>query len=219
MYTYVCIHETVLASEDKRKVETIEQELQEYKYIIGLETSEYEHYHFYVKMTEKQYYNFAMKIFRNKYKLRGRATKGCPRQYGKEKNIKNHEKMARYTCKDKNVRSNMTKEEIDEVLGMKLEEVKNTKKASKYEKMKEYVEQLISHDGYENTRDDIMASETIKVAIISFMRENKMHIRKSTIESYYYYFRTNTDNDKWNLSSLEIYEQIYNCHSQKYQYA
>ncbi len=28
------------------EVETIQQELHEYKYIIGLETSEYEHYHF-----------------------------------------------------------------------------------------------------------------------------------------------------------------------------
>ncbi len=171
-------------------------------------------------MTEKQYYNFAMKIFRNKYKLRGRATKGCPRQYGKEKNIRNNEKCARYTCKDQNVRSNMTKEEIDEVLGMDLEEVKNTKKRSKYEKMLEYVEQEISHDGYEDTHNDEMASGTIKISIINFMRENKMHIRKSKIESYYYYFRANTQIHKWGLTSLQIYEQLYNCYqAHPYQHA
>lgn len=202
------------------EIETIQQELHEYKYIIGLETSEYEHYHFYVNMTVKQYSAFAQRIFRKKYQLQGRATKGKPRQYGREHNIKSHEKISRYTCKDQNVRSNMTKEEIDEVLGMKLEEVKNTKKRNKYEKMLEYVEQQISHDGYEDTHNDEMASGTIKISIINFMRENKMHIRKSTIESYYYYFRANTLIHKWGLTSLQIYEQLYNVYqAHPYQYA
>ena len=53
------------------EVETIQQELQEYKYIIGLETSEYEHYHFYVKMSIKQYSAFAQRIFRKKYNHTG----------------------------------------------------------------------------------------------------------------------------------------------------
>ena len=201
------------------EAETIEQELKTFKYIIGLETSEYEHYHFYVKMTVKQYSAFAQRIFRIKYKLLGRATKGCPRQYGREHNIKSQEKMARYTCKDKNIRTNMTKEEIDEVLGMDLEEVKNTKKRSKYDKMLEYVAEKVSHNGYDDTRDDFIATETVKVAVIGFMRQENMHLRKSTIESYYYYFRANTDNPKWGLSDIEIYEQIYNCYSQKYNYA
>ncbi|AXQ65696.1 MAG: putative replicase [Cressdnaviricota sp.] len=198
------------------EVETIEQELQEYKYIIGLETSEYEHYHFYVKMTEKQYYNFAMRIFRNKYQLRGRATKGCPRQYGKEKNIKDHEKMARYTCKDKNVRSNMTKEEIDEVLGMKLEEVKNTKKKSKYEKMIAFVEKDLNR--LWDTRDN-MGTREIKISIIDFMRDEKMILRKTTIDSYYYYFRTETQYQDWKSTSTSIYETLYNDHQREYNYA
>jgi hypothetical protein len=173
-------------------IDTIQDELSKFKYIIGLEKTDYEHYHFYVKMTEKDYYNFAMRVFRKKYKLRGRATKGAPRQYGKEKNIKSHEKIARYTCKDKNVRSNMTKQEIDEVLGMKLEDVKNTKNKCKYHEMLEYVEtQLLTGNGYSEPFEKGQELETrlVKIEIINYMKTQKMILRRTTIDSYYYYFR------------------------------
>jgi hypothetical protein len=202
------------------EVETMEQELLNYKYIIGLETSEYEHMHFFVKMTIKQYSAFAQRIFRKKYKLLGRATKGCPRQYGREHNIKSQEKMARYTCKDQNVRSNMTKAQIDEVLGMKIEEVKNTKNRNKYEKMLEYVEEKLKHNGYHDTHNDPVANEQVKIAIIGFIRENTMHVRKATIENYYYYFRMNTKIQHYGLTDTQIYEQIYNIYqAHPYQYA
>lgn len=200
------------------EVETIEQELQCYKYIIGLETSEYEHMHFYVNMSIKQYSAFAQRIFRKKYNLLGRATKGCPRQYGREHNIKSQEKIARYTCKDQNVRSNMTKEEIDEVLGMKLEEVKNTKKKSKYDEMMVSVEKALEQPAYVEEYEG-RRTRVVKIAIIQFMREQKMVLRKTTIDSYYYYFRCNAKNEHFQSSSEQIYEQIYNDFEQEYNYA
>ena len=45
---------------------------------------------------------------------RGRALKGVPRQYGKENKIRDIQKVARYTCKDKNVETNIPEEELDE---------------------------------------------------------------------------------------------------------
>ena len=194
------------------EVETIEQELQCYKYIIGLETSEYEHYHFYVKMTIKQYSAFAQRIFRNKYKLRGRATKGCPRQYGREHNIRSPEKIARYTCKDKNVRSNMSKEQIDEVLGMDLEEVKNTKKTSKYDEMEKFVTKKLNnwHTNNDWEIGNNHSTRTIKIIIIMYMKENKIMLRRSTIDTYYYYFIANSSEERYQEDAIEIYEQIYN---------
>lgn len=192
--------------------ETIEQELCNHKYIIGLETSEYEHYHFYVKMTVKEYSALAQRIFRKKYKLQGRATKGCPRQYGRMHNIKSQEKIAQYTCKDKNVRSNMTKEEIDEVLGMDLEEVKNTKKKSKYEQMEVYVTDKLNnwHKNKDWEIGNNHSTRTIKIIIIMYMRDNKIMLRRSTIDTYYYYFIANSSNENYQEDAVEIYEQIYN---------
>lgn len=195
------------------EVETIEQELKDYKYIIGLETVDYEHLHFYVKMTVKQYSAFAQRIFRKKYTLQGRATKGTPRQYGRMHNIKSHEKMARYTCKDQNVKTNLTSEELKAVLGMNLEEVKNTKKKSKYEEMEKYVTGKL--DNWHINKDWEVSStsystRTIKTIIIMYMKENKMMLRRSTIDTYYYYFIANSSNEKYQEDAVEIYDQIYN---------
>lgn len=195
------------------EVETIQQELQQYKYIIGLETSEYEHYHFYVKMSVKQYSAFAQRIFRKKYALQGRATKGCPRQYGRTHDIKSQQKMATYTCKDKNVRSNMTESEIEEVLGMKLEEVKNTKKKSKYDEMEQYVTKKLNNwhirKDWEVSKTSF-STRTVKIIIIMYMKENKIMLRRSTIETYYYYFIANSSNENYQEDACEIYDQIYN---------
>ncbi len=76
------------------------------QYIIALETSATvgEHMHFMLYVKEpKDYSNFAQNVFKQKFTLRGRATKDSPRQYGRVKDIKDIQKMMAYTVKDKNV--------------------------------------------------------------------------------------------------------------------
>jgi len=82
------------------------------RYIIAKETAEShddtngEHLHFLVEMDAQNYKNFSEALFRKKYKLRGKATKDHPRQYGRCKDIRELPKMIAYTIKDKNYITN-----------------------------------------------------------------------------------------------------------------
>ena len=76
------------------------------QYIIAYETSETvgEHIHFLLWSEEiDDYHKLAQNIFKRKYNLRGKATKGKCRQYGKVKKIEDIDRMMAYTVKDKNV--------------------------------------------------------------------------------------------------------------------
>lgn len=104
-------------------LDQIEQTLQQYditSYVIAVETEPYEHYHFLVKMgSNTDYHNFKQTVFIKKYKLRGRAIKDQPRQYGKVTNINDVEKAYAYTLKSKNtdlIRTNLKDEEIEEFM-------------------------------------------------------------------------------------------------------
>ena len=190
-----------------KECDRICKDLEPYKYIFGMETSDYEHFHFLVEMSDKQYHAFSKKVFKDRYKLRGRATKGAPRQYGKEKNIKDIQKIARYTCKDKNVRTNLTEEELDDLLGQKLEECKNTKMESmeNIKKCMLYVEKkwenfiikknngnvnfVIADGKLETQFKDLETWDHPQICceIINFMIENDINIRRTTIDTYYLY--------------------------------
>jgi len=76
------------------------------QYIIAYEHSPTvgEHIHFILWADElDDYHKFAQNVFKRKYQLRGKATKGKCRQYGKVKNIDHIDRMMAYTVKDKNV--------------------------------------------------------------------------------------------------------------------
>lgn len=97
------------------EIETLEKMLIKYidasaSYIIAMETAkdshsetQGEHFHFAVQMDDKQYERFRHTVFTNHYKLRGRATDGKPRQYGKVKEIRDQTKFLAYTVKDQNI--------------------------------------------------------------------------------------------------------------------
>lgn len=79
-------------------------------YIIAMETApnshketKGQHMHFAVQMDDKQYDLFRRACFTNYYKLRGKAIKDLPRQYGKIKHIRDETKFLSYTVKDKNI--------------------------------------------------------------------------------------------------------------------
>lgn len=104
----------------------LENTLKEYdigSYIVSAEVSSTsheatkgQHFHFLVEMTDQDYTRFSKRVFIDKFKLRGRAVKGLPRQYGKVKQIENLEQMKRYTVKDGNFRTNLTDTEIQELV-------------------------------------------------------------------------------------------------------
>jgi len=104
----------------------LENTLKEYdigSYIVSAEVSatsheatKGQHFHFLVEMTDQDYTRFSKRVFIDKFKLRGRAVKSAPRQYGKVKQIENLEQMKRYTVKDGNFRTNLTDTEIEQLV-------------------------------------------------------------------------------------------------------
>lgn len=192
------------------------------KYIMGLEKDKYEHFHFLVLMTKREYTAFAKRLFIDKYKLRGRAVKDKPRQYGKEKEIRNLEKYTKYCIKDQNFRSNMSHEEIEMIIKDKIENVRNTKsdpmrfKNLLLDYLNDHVTKYkpshypsgICHGEYE---DNYLARE-IKIKIVDFMRKEKCIIRKSVIDMYYYYAISYSENANLKQSSAKIIDSLYyNC--------
>lgn len=195
----------------------IRQDLARYetKYIMGLEVSSYEHIHFLALMTDKEYRAFSMKNFIKERKLRGRAVKGLPRQYGKEKEIRDIEKYAKYCLKDQNYLTNMTKDEIEDIIKMKIDDVKNTK--SKNANSVQLKEELIKY--VEDEMEHIIGNgqlinyktkyhRNLKIAIVNFMRKKEIGIRKSTIDMYFYHIIAYSNNNL-KMASADIIDILY----------
>ena len=101
------------------QVDYLEDTLREYlsctQYIIAMELSpegETQHFHFLTDMSLEDYHRYAQRVFRQKYQLRGQAKPGLARQYGKLREIHDFERMAAYTVKDGNIRTNMNPADI-----------------------------------------------------------------------------------------------------------
>ena len=196
----------------------IAQDLARYetKYIMGLEVSSYEHIHFLALMTKQEYHSFSKKNFIVKYKLRGRATKGKPRQYGKEKEIRDLEKYAQYCLKDQNFISNMSKDEIEEIIKMKIDDVKNTK--SKNANSVQIKEELIIYCNQNmgcKPSNSLHCCEVwnqyhrlLKIKIVDFMRIKELGIRKSTIDMYFYHVVAYSEH-QLKMSSADIVDSLY----------
>ncbi len=114
-------------------------------YIIAYENSAKvgEHIHFMLWSEDpKDYSRLVQNVFKNKYRLRGRATKGLCRQYGKVKEIEKLEKMMSYTVKDKNVDykvgDNLTKEDVATAISNSYKREDNLGKLNKI--MQEYID-------------------------------------------------------------------------------
>lgn len=113
------------------------------EYIIAMEVSSTvgEHMHFLLKPEDQDsYHKLAQNVFKQKYKLRGKATKGKCRQYGKVKEIENIQKMMAYTVKDGNCIIKVEdKKQIETALMESFQKVDNLGKLDKI--MKEYIDE------------------------------------------------------------------------------
>ncbi len=126
----------------------LEEKLLEYDigyYIIAAETAEDkhkktkgQHFHFVVQMTEKDYNAYVKRVFKDKFKLSGRAGNGEGRQYGRVKAIEDIIRMKAYVMKDGNFRSNIPKDEQLELLSIAF------KKDEKETELKEFRDRLMA---------------------------------------------------------------------------
>lgn len=178
---FMCALEAHYSSYEELTIDLLKKDLLYYKdkikkYVISHEIADDgkheetkgSHFHFLVQMTPEDYHNFCKRVFIDKWKLRGRAIKGKPRQYGKTKEIRDVDKALSYCVKAMDegkdtIRTNMSKEEIECAFAHSF---KKSKKKNDYEDLMKHLAKL-----------DLKNSYDIKIEIISYYRLNKLKKR------------------------------------------
>ena len=159
------------------------------EYIIGLEIcsshkeTDGQHFHIAVEMDDKIYDTFRKSVLVNHYKLRGRATKGLPRQYGIVKQVRDETKFLAYTVKDQNIITNITdKSRLNKYIEQSYKrEEKQTFEKSVFEYLDAklppfdcalsttYPIQLKILDYYRNNTDKLPALSTLKYLSLKYL--------------------------------------------------
>jgi len=193
----------------------IVQVIQEYdigEYLIAAETTTEahketngEHFHFVVQMNDKDYHKFSKRLFIDKYKLRGKAVKDKPRQYGRVKKIEDFNRMCAYTVKDGNIKTNM-----DAVTLQSFKDIafKSKEKQDFRDKLMEFM--TTKFYGY-NNQWDIPVCPSFKhlgIAVIEYYRKEAigLPVTKTQIEAHIRYYQMYVDK---NIDSDTIFCQMF----------
>lgn len=186
----------------------------ETEYIIAHEEGKNSHFHFMVKITDQEYHNFCQDYFKKKYQLRGRAIKDKPRQYGKERNIKDLSRSMMYTLKDGNYRTNMDEDYIQKLYE---ESFKKDEKEKDKEKLFKHLECIkFTKPSYDDNWNKIGESKQIQIltAIYKYINTNKdckLSLSRTAINNYYLSYLRITDNI--NMEEKISLQMIFNSHS------
>jgi len=195
------------------------EKLKEYdigSYLIGYETEPYEHTHFLVQMTTANYHNFSKSLFKDKYNLRGQARNGLPRQYGKLKKIEDLEKMASYTIKSGNIKSNMPQDEINKYFEksfIKKEKQKLHQEVFEHLENKNIIDFKLTELSGKQYMEQMPYHEIIrqiKLLIINYLRINTdINMCRSNINSYTQYYLKHTKNFEETEKNNLIYSLLF----------
>lgn len=132
--------------------------------------------------------NFVKKVV-SKYGLRGN-TKGGRRYYGTLKEpIRDLEKLRIYCSKDGNVISSLPNDELDRLAKSSFKKDNLEIK----EKLVKHLDEVVKSKYWNQTFTDgttyYITDKKLAIEIIKYMTENKIHLRKSLLESYVIYYR------------------------------
>lgn len=175
----------------------LEQTLQEYPiglYLMAAETTKDshvetngEHFHFLVQMSDVDYHKYAKRVFKDKFKLRGQARDGQPRQYGRVKKIEDVTRMAAYTIKQGNIRTNMTEAQLSAYKAV-------TFVAKEQQSFEEELYEYLSNNARQtiDTGKDhlvgcrLTSYNSIGLYVVKFIRnhKNRISINRNKIEKY-----------------------------------
>lgn len=195
----------------------LEQTLQEYKsvtqYIIAAETSDDthqdtsgQHFHFLTDMSLADYHRFSIRVFSKKFKLRGQAQKGQSRQYGKLKEIHDFHRMAAYTCKENNVRTNMKPETIQQYYQLSF--IK-TKEIDLRQKILTYLDEELppSHIHEEVNLALEKPPHFLRIKILEYFRQNiKNSIpSKQFIQNLVVHYMLHHSKESYSLEQIDFY--------------
>lgn len=139
-------------------------------YLIGFEEQPYPHFHILAQLETKKLWTNFTKHLVEKYKLRGKAQKNAPRQYGTLKTIKDLEKLKSYTIKDGDYRSNLSEADLKQYFD----------KSFKKENDKTFLDELIEH--LDNIKEDIFKSKNIMLSVSSNMAQSRIIYEDETIK-------------------------------------
>lgn len=188
---------------DKTNLETLEAFITSYDevvtYVIAFEDSPYDHYHFLLNTTDKTYNAIIAKLKKD-YALVGRARTIAGQKFGKEygrvSKINNLQKMLSYTVKDKNFKTNMLKEKIDEAIKNSFHKVPSIIDFEYKKNVFQYVQGRITEKGttYQNTR-------FIKIQLIEKLRKDNVNCSPQKITNLYNSFLSNSK-----ISSHQLYQ-------------
>lgn len=180
------------------------------EYLIGLETGDYEHMHFVVQMSKEDYHRFSKRVFIGKYKLRGKAMKGEPRQYGKVKAIDNLERMQSYTLKDGNIRTNMSDEKISVLQQQSFK--KNEKQTFRQEMVQYCTDHFYLPEDHPHGVFDHQSftfRRKLGHLVCAFMRERGKILRKTTIQNNMYYVMQFAESPHLKASDAEMFDMMF----------
>lgn len=202
-------------------IDYVEETLNNYDiglYLIGMEGNNdpipgcYEHMHFLVEMEETDYHKFSKRVFKDKFKLRGRAVQGKPRQYGKVKHIDDIENAKTYTVKDGNVRTNMSQDELKKYIDKSFEKVEKTEFLDECaeELERRYIESQTSLYGpAEYAEGGSFSLYKLRMLTITIMREKGLKsISRSRVENVIYRFVMKSGTP-FHATVEDIYEMLY----------
>ena len=177
------------------------------QYIIAQEAEPYQHMHFLCQMSKGEYHKFSKVVFKDKFKLRGRASQGQSRQYGVVTNIRDLTKAKQYTVKDGKVVTNMDEDEIKELIN------DSFKKELTIKDLKEECIQYVC-SGYEPTTwaDDGYVYDNrgrcIAELVIKFLREKKKMVTQSKVKTLTYWCMC-YGGEKLEVSDSELYTHLF----------
>lgn len=181
-----------LPASDNEEILEILQEYDIGSYLIGYEKEPYEHTHFLVQMTTQSYHNFSNTIFKKRYNLRGQARNGLCRQYGKLKKIEDLSKMASYTIKSGNIKTNMPQDEVDKYFANSF---KKEEKKKVYQEIFEQLEQTYEREYIAEYNPCLpLITKKIILLIINYLRtKTDINMCRSNVLSYTQFFIKNTN--------------------------
>lgn len=178
------------------------------KTIIGKEQSSKSHketdgYHIHVFtwMTDKTYHTITQTLFK-KWKLRGRAEKDKPRQYGKVKGIRSLDKMIAYTIKGFNILTNYTEKDLKRYFDISY---------VKEEPVNDMKLRLLDHYA---TWENIPSLDDTGLFIVNYHRQQQLRVPtlsyiKSVHQSYQYEAKNQNQfiysiQDIWTIIKLKL---------------
>lgn len=152
-----------------------------------------EHFHFLVQMSDTDYHKYSKRVFKDKLKLRGQAKDGKPRQYGRVKKIEDLTRMAAYTIKQGNIRTNMTEAQLS---GYKAVTFVAKEQLSYDEELYNYLyenaKQVIDTGNDKHIGMRLTKFNDIAIYVIKFVRNHKQHItfNRAKLDKYVRYYQT-----------------------------